>query len=178
MNQIASKVKRKPYVTTFLKSCYTKKEALMKLRILRDYLNFIYFKKLNLPFYQSIEEFKKTKQDGFEIDFLVKLGEPFIKQFSVSTINEDIALLDQAISGTKIVNLYVPFSLPEKEQSELGSWFKKNLGEEALYEPLFDPNLIGGCALSFKGIYREYSLRQKIVENREKIIRSLAAYSR
>lgn len=160
---------------TFLKFAPTKVEAQRRLRILKDFLNFIAFQnQQKLSFDDSILEFKKNKSE--DISFLNQLGKDFFNQFRPQTLNAQFDEIEKSIEKTKIVKLYLPFDPPETEIEKLGAWFKTTLGAQTLFEINFDPSLIGGCALSFNGVYKDYSLKQKISDNKSQVIDTLLSF--
>lgn len=166
-------------------TCYTKKQSIKRLRLIKDFLNF-YFFDLNpqTNFEQAFAEFQKQemlKSSNFslrDVDFLRQLGPLFIKTFQPSSFHLGLEELEKQLTDLKAVSLYLPFELPEVEVERLGIWFKKSLGNSSLFEVIFDPSLIGGAALSVNGIYKDYSLKQKIKDSKDQIARLLTAFNK
>lgn len=62
--------------------------------------------------------------------------------------------------------------MPEKAQiKDIGNWLRTNLkNPRQIFQVKVDPALIGGCAIAYKGVYKDYSLKAKIAANKEKIV--------
>src|SRR3989338_3041485 len=171
----------------FLTTTFTKNQALRRLRLAKELLELLFFQGANPDDFENTFNKLKAKyspyfvgQEGLEEDvkFIYTLGPNFFKNFSTVNINDQTALLEKSINDTKNILMYLPFELPEDQVIVLGGWFKKNLGEDTLFEINYDPELIGGCAISYKGIYKDFSLRAKVDENKVKILEVLGGYKR
>jgi len=56
-------------------------------------------------------------------------------------------------------------------------WLRENLDQPRLvFDFKVDPSLIGGCAFVYKGVYKDYSLRARISDNKDKIIGEFRKY--
>jgi len=186
MDQKTSQIKIDPSATNipvFLKDTYTKNQAIRRLRLLTDVLNYKFFDQGNPEDLKSLlvkfkENFLKNSVNprNFEadFDFLTTLGEGFLKVYLPSHVNLQLKTLESGIDKTRTIIMYVPFELPEGENIKLGLWFKQNFGPTTLYDLIFDPTLIGGCALSSNGVFKDYSLKQKIAEQRSRILEVLS----
>jgi F0F1-type ATP synthase delta subunit len=85
------------------------------------------------------------------------------------TLEKDIKTIEPLI-------LYLPYELPDEEISQIGTKLRADYGNKFLIEVNIDPNLIAGCALSFKGIYKDYSIKQKIADNKQQILSTFRQY--
>lgn len=85
--------------------------------------------------------------------------------------------IDVFINNTPPLSIYFVF-LPEPPQiKEVGDWLRKNLNNPKLiFDIKVDPSLIGGCAVVYKGVYRDYSLKAKISEHKEEIMGEFRKY--
>lgn len=174
-----------PIINYFLTNTFSKTQAIRRLRLTKEFIDVFLFKNLQKKDFKTVfESFKQTSsayfisQEGLEEDFifLEKIAGELIKSISAENVNESFKLLEDAISHAKIILIYLPFEAPEQEINKLGSWFKQNLGPTSLIEINYDPGLIGGCALSFNGMYKDYSLRARINENKKQILDVLLSY--
>lgn len=168
-------------ISSLLSKTYTKNQALATLRLIREFLNYLFFD-LQLSSEPSgrIDQFLKSQNldplASQEAKILSQLGDDFYKTFSPKNLTTQFKMMEDALSSIQEVIVHLPFEMPEEEVERLGEWFKKNLGEESLFNLNLDPSLIGGAALSYKGVYRDYSLKQKIAENKVKIIQMLVSF--
>ena len=150
---------------TILTNTYTMQDLHHRLRILK-----LYF---------------ETKQFGGKFEFspedlawLNSLGEDFFSKFTKENFYNNFLELEKKISLLIPLIIYLSFE-PAKEQIELiGLWIKKNLTQKLLFEIKIDPGLIGGVALVYKGVYKDYSLRSKIQEQNETILTEFKKYIR
>lgn len=166
-----------------LKTTYTKKQVIRRFRLIRDFLNLVFFDlKPGTDFKQALALFEqnllnqKNSSESKELFFLENLGESFFKLFNPETFHLELEQLQKSVLSVKTVTLYLPFEIPDVEIDKLGMWFKKNLGNNILFEIIFDPGLIGGAALSFNGVFKDYSLKQKIAENKQDIEKLLTGF--
>lgn len=188
----------KDFVSQFLKTTYTKHQALTRFRILSDFLNFRLFTgnstisetdpdligiRLDRIGADSVSEqfnkFKKTYDRDIERDlkFFLELDPGFFERFKKDNVNTLLPQLNKAINTDQICLVYLPFEIPEPEIEKLGLWFK-NISPLQLIEIKYDGGLIGGVALSYKGIYKDFSLRERMKKNQTKIIETLLMFKR
>ena len=167
-----------------LPKSHTKTQALRHLRILKDFINFkIYDKPEVTNLEAQLSEFeKKLRSKPYEsyidddVVFLKSLDPQFYNSFNSENIKSELESLDKSLEGAKLIHVYIPFEMPEPEILKLGNWIKLNLGEETLFDLIFDQSLIGGCAISVNGIYKDYSLKQKIEENKKQVLETLLSF--
>ena len=105
-----------------------------------------------------------------EKNWLETLPQSFFQQFSESKMNDQLAQLEKELQGLATIIIYIAFEISEAEINALGVWIKKNIHPQRIFEIKIDPNVIGGCAFSWKGLYKDYSLRSKIELHREDIL--------
>lgn len=174
----------------FLAGLYTKNQALRVLILIKDYLNFRIYKSPSLSFQESINQFGKnlgqeTKQSfsanklltlSKDFDYLNRLGEGFFVRFNAGNFNQLTDSLQESITKAKTIILYLAYEIPDDHIDQIGGWFKVNLGPNCLVDIQFDGGLIGGCALSVNGIYKDYSIRALIEANKNQIISSLLSF--
>jgi len=85
--------------------------------------------------------------------------------------------VDAFINSTPPLAIYFVFSLEEAQVKQVGEWLRKNLNNPKLvFDIKVDPGLIGGCAVVYKGVYRDYSLKGKISQNREQLVGEFRKY--
>lgn len=188
-------------VNFILKEAYTQTQARLRLQIFREYINFILYKNPGFKnFEESFVAFKATQKEQrvtAAIFWLSNLNPEIIEQFKNNQAQVLLTQMEQEIENAQVITIYLPFELPaETSQVEtgagwflestahdlvaanmqLGRWFKTNLSEEILIDIRINTELIGGMALSYKGRYKDFSLKSQIDENKQKIIQSLSNY--
>lgn len=175
-------------VVKLVETTYTKPQLIRRVRVLRDFTYFRLFnltpEQIKLPLASQIQLFLALHQkDLLELNLLrqegnwmISLGEDFFSEINQSNNTNFFKQLEDITSQLQPIIIYLPIELPEKNQFELGQWLKTNVGKSSLYEVNFNGELIGGCAISFNGRFKDYSLRAKINDNRAEIINSLKTY--
>lgn len=165
----------------FLGKTYTKIDAQRRLRILRDFENWRIFEQSSKPVDKLlIGQFLDSKlqpqdqrfRDGDE-RFLVDLGAEVLNWFDQSNLSSGLAEVENGIAQTKQVTLYIAFDLPHSEIERLGMWLKENVGLESLLDIQYRGELIGGVAISYRGVLKDYSIRSQIEAHKQDILKSL-----
>lgn len=172
-----------------LENTYTNRSLIRRTRYIKDFVAFRLFdltepKRHSLSLKDQLEEYLLTRSSSLlatqtlEEDraWLLSLGDEFFNRFAPDTLSALFKELDQKLSQLELVVIYLAVQLPELEENRLGGWFKKNLGQRVLLEIRFDPSLIGGCALSYRGVYKDFSLRDRLSQNRKLIFNSLQSF--
>lgn len=154
---------------------YTKPVLLRKLRILKELINYKVFKAPQADGHLLLEHFRQQSSLYQEQSWLEKFL-PLIEQITASNIDPIIQTLENLSQSVQMIILYTPFSMPEDYQEKVGSWIKQNLGSNFFIDLSVDPELIGGCAISYKGIYRDESLSALIKRQETDIIASLKEF--
>lgn len=111
-----------------------------------------------------------------DLAWVNSLGEDFLKTFSPTNLDVTLEKLSQDIKILPHLTIFVPFDMPDTEVNKIGIWLRTNTKQKFVFETKIDPDLIGGCALSYKGIYKDYSLRVSIEENKQQIRENLNSY--
>lgn len=146
---------------TILETSFTQMQALARLRILKETLM---AKLFTAPLAPPINLTPSDKQwlDGLDVKFL--------DQFDHKNFSTLIELSEKEIKKMPTLTVVLPFELPEKEARETTNRLRKDYGKTFLIETKYDRSLIAGPALIWKGVYKDYSLRQKIEEKKEKLL--------
>ncbi len=153
-------------VNIFLNNTFTTSDIKRRLILLKV---FIYSK-----FFGST--FTSSDYDPADFSWLQSLGNGFFKQFTSTNATIILSKLEDELKQLPVLIVYVPFEMPETEFFRLGNWLKTNLGSNFIFETRIDPDLIGGTALSWKGIYKDLSLRETLLENRNQILESFKEF--
>lgn len=116
-------------------------------------------------------EIQNTKDglEGFDMELLKSIkNDDFVK------LNEYI---ENFIKSAQSLSVYLVFSPEPAQLKEIGEWMRTNLKNPRLiFDIKVDAALIGGCAIAYKGVYKDYSLRAKISANKEKLIQEFREY--
>lgn len=73
--------------------------------------------------------------------------------------------------------IYLSFDPEAALVEQIGLWLRSNLNDKrTLMDIKIDPTLIGGCAIVTKGIYRDYSVKGRIDQQKLAVIESLGSF--
>jgi hypothetical protein len=177
MNQTLTAEQKKNILDHLLEKTYTKTSLMRRSRLLKEMMNFhIFYLKEASTLQPSLDQyFIHNPQSALEQGFLLSMLQP-LSSITHTTVNDFFQLLDDTSKHVQSVILYVPFLIPELAQEEIGTWFKHNLGNHFVYEINLDPELIGGCAISYRGVHRDQSLRSRIIAQQSEILKSLREF--
>ncbi|MFA5932487.1 MAG: F0F1 ATP synthase subunit delta [Microgenomates group bacterium] len=158
-------------LTIILSDTYIKNQAEKKVLALKNYL-------LSSLFTEGKKTMTaKTTADNPELDIWIKsLDEKIIKGITPQNVYSVFDKTEADIKAVEPLVLYLPYDLPGEEITQIGRMLRKDYGPKFLIEVTIDPNLIAGCALSYKGIYKDYSVKQRISDNKEAILKSFKQY--
>jgi F0F1-type ATP synthase delta subunit len=85
--------------------------------------------------------------------------------------------LDSKINKVNIVTVYLAFEMPNEEIVKLAQNIRTTLKSTVTFlEIKKDANLLAGMALVYKGVYKDYSLRKKLEDQKEKLIMEMRRY--
>lgn len=155
-------------LNAILKNTYTLTQLKKRVRILKAYL-------ISQLFTDDREASLFTEQD---LAYLRTLEPSFYQQFNKDNLYPIFAELEKTISQFSPLYLYLPFESDNQANSQIGLFLQKVFGRSILFEVKYDPSLIVGCALSWQGIYRDYSLRAKIEERKGEILENFKKFLR
>lgn len=152
-----------------LNSNYTLNQALRRLHLLKDFLV--------IKLYTTDK--KDVLGDISEEDnrWLSSLDEQFLQQFNKKNLYQSFQAAEEEIKKIQPLIVYVPFELPEAEAAKIGQNLRQDYGSNFMMEVKLDPSLIAGVSLTWNGIYKDYSLRKRITDNREVILNSLKSFA-
>jgi|SRR5581483_10184539 len=95
-----------------------------------------------------------------------------------TNFSEIFEVLEKKVREVNPLVLFIPILLPTNEVENLVRKVRADMGRPVLLDIRLDPDLIGGAAIAWNGIYKDYSLRQKIKDNHETILASFQKYIR
>lgn len=138
---------------SILKDTYSLSQLKHRLRILKANL-------LKTFFGGEDKEESISPQD---LAWLKSLPLAFFQKFTKDNIYQIFSDLDDRAHDLKILTLYLSFEPDENVLSQIGSYARKTFEmPQLLLDIKLDPSLIAGGALSWKGVYRDYSLRSQL----------------
>jgi hypothetical protein len=161
----------------FLTLTFTKKDALRRVRVIKDLLNIYFFDtSAEKKFVKSVASLEKKyatneyyRLSEPDLVFIERLGQAFFDNFNPARLELEMKQLQQLIDKAKMITIYMPFEPDQQTVDRIGEYIKQNFGVSTLFAPSFDPGLVGGCLISFNGNMKDYSLRQQIFSGQVQI---------
>lgn len=155
-------------LTAILKDTFTTTQLHYRLRILKDYL-------INSFFGGSKDSETYPVQD---LHWLKSLPPAIYRQFSKDNVYRIFADLERQSEKREVLTIYLTFQPDDLTLARIGNFARKTFGLPVLLDTKFDPNLIAGCALVWKGVFKDYSLRTKIAEKKVEVLGSFKKFLR
>lgn len=157
-----------PALKTILSNTYSRTSLKSRLSLLRDFLEFQFFSPHANPnlFYLINEYFLAKNISRDEFNAFMTWDYSFFNQFSKESFYAQLQHLEEEATKMPLIRLFLPFNPPVYEVPKLGIWFRENIAEDILVDIKLDPNLIGGCALVWKDVYHDFSLRYYLEKNK------------
>lgn len=165
MDQILNTILSNTYTVTALKS---------RLNVLKSYLSQHFFGAQQ----QQGETVNTVNMEHKDLAWLKSLSSEFFQNFNKDNMYNIFAELEKGINELKTLTIYLTFEPDDTSLANIGSFARKLFGNYLLLDTKFDPNLIAGPALVWKGIYKDYSLRSKIEQKKTEILDSFKQYLR
>ncbi|MCL4367552.1 hypothetical protein M1563_05300 [Patescibacteria group bacterium] len=151
-------------INIFISTVYGKSEATRQLATLKSYL-------LNRLF--SNDQSMLTSLEPEQIRWMQSLGEDFYQGINQTNVYQILQAIEEHLAQLEPLIIYLPFVLPDAQLPNLGKYARNLFGPECLVEIKFDPDLIAGPALVWKGVYKDYSIKQKLADHHQEIMDSL-----
>lgn len=154
-----------------LENTYTLLELRKRLRVLRIFLTLKFFGNPD-----DLDEKLRQQLNASDISWLESLDGDFISEFNKDNIYQIFTKIEQTINQSSVLNIYLPFEVNTRIDSAIGQFIRQVFGRVILFDIKFDPSLIAGCALSWQGIYRDYSLRKRIQDHKGVLMQNFKKY--
>lgn len=136
-----------------LENCYTRTEALAKLRTFND----LGQKRI----FSNSQESEDDRNGGFDHDLWKDLNE--------RNFNRTVEKSEEEIKSFPVLTVCLARELPEAEMRMLEEFIQKSFSEKFLIDFRIDSELISGCAIVWRGKYRDFSVRERLQRESEEI---------
>ncbi|MEK7617424.1 MAG: hypothetical protein AAB414_05220 [Patescibacteria group bacterium] len=94
-----------------------------------------------------------------------------LQTFHKDNVYQILEELESQSSQLPLLTIYLPVASTDNICLQIASMARKTFqNPKIILSAKYDPNLIAGCALVWKGVYRDYSLRVKIEEKKEELL--------
>lgn len=156
---------------TILQDTFIKTLALKKVIGLKDYL-------LDRIFSLAKQGPPKTSitDDPEIITWVLSLNPSLLTSINQQNIYSVFDKMEKSIKAIEALVLYLPYELPKEQLTEIGQNLREDYGNNFLIDIQINPDLVAGVALSYKGIYKDYSVKQSISLNKKAILATFRQY--
>jgi hypothetical protein len=145
-----------------LTDTYTARKLQKRVRVLKMYMLGKIYNSTTQPLDES--EMEEEKAWFESINFR------FVSQVTKDNVYQIFANLETRIKSIRLLTVYVAFDMPQVEITRLGKALRQVYGEQFLFDIKFDPNVIGGAAFVWNGVYRDFSVRSMIESRKQEIL--------
>lgn len=161
-------------VTIILVNTFTRSDLNRRIHLLREYLEQTYFSQ-NAGI--TLHEFMENKNiSASDAEAMSSWGDQFYKCFTRDTAYDTLKKMGEYIDSAQTLVMYLPYLPDPTDTIRLGRWVRTNVQDNVIIEMKRNPSLIGGCALVWKGIYRDYSMKYFLMKHRDAINSVLDEY--
>lgn len=115
---------------------------------------------------------------GEDLEWLKSLGPEFEQSFNSKNFDEILEDISQQAKNLTVLVIYFAIDLPVEKIDEIGALIRQDFNKNIIIDVKIDPTLLAGCALVYKGVYKDYSVRQQIEQNRANILTEFKTFLR
>lgn len=166
-------------VQDILNETFTRSALHRRISLLRTGIAAIFFTDIESSLQNRIDSFiDGAKLDPTDKQFFYSLAKKFFPDFSKQTIPALTSRLEDMNNKIPILMLSIPVEISEIEANNIGQFVRRTFGKMAVVDFRINPTIIGGCGISWKGVYYDFSLSYYIKKNREKLITLINSYAK
>ena len=166
-----------------LKDTYSLSQLKHRLRILKSNLLRTFFGSqdptVSTPGVEKSDYTPGVNLAPEDLNWLKSLPLQFYQKFTRDNVYKIFADLDDTAHNLKIMTLYLSFEPDNNALAQIGSFARKTYNLPALLlDVKLDPGLIAGTALSWKGVYKDYSLRSQLALKKRELSKEFKKFLR
>lgn len=142
---------------TILTDTYTLKSLHKRFKAIKDYYSAKFFNQ-NLQLDQNELIWLKGKEALLN------------SHFNAQNLDQSIDQLNRQAQELEVLTFYTAVDLTDDKYLEMAKYVRGNFNPNLLIDFKINPTLIAGCAMVWKGNYKDYSLKSTIDQNKDHII--------
>ncbi len=150
-----------------LKDTYTVSQLKRRVRMLQYYFQ--------QKFFQSAINEAISPEDAA---WFKTLPASFLNLFNKDNLSQIIAQLSSQINKMPVITVFLPFEASEGTLDQIGIKARSLFNPALVLDIKYNPSLTAGCAISWKGIYKDFSLHSRIEERKPAILESFKKFLR
>ena len=155
-----------PIFETILKNTYTQSQFKHRLRILKSFVS------------QKLFGGQDSQLNETDLAWIKTLPEAFFQNFTKDNCTDYFKAVEERLANTPSLMLNIAFEPNDEALSEIGQFTRTNFTSFKLLDFKYDPSVIAGCVLNWKGISKDYSVREAIEEKKEVLLESFKKFLR
>jgi len=113
---------------------------------------------LMLEIDRAVGQLFKDSLEGIDPDLLRFVNEAKENLHDAESLGKILSGLRMEISNMPVLTVSVAFNLSRDDILDICNWVASNVKKRVLLDFEFDPEVVGGCILSFNGVRKDYSL--------------------
>ena len=156
-----------------MKGSFDKGTIIRRIGVARQYLEQVYFTPNKQPFGEWAPKAGIKKED---ISILTELDGPFWDSFTRETMYKTLDEIRDTIGALPTIGLYVPHRPKSADEVLYGEWLRSKVNPQLVMDIHVDDGVVGGCAITADGMWRDYSIRYYMRKKREDVINILTTY--
>ncbi|MFH1536274.1 MAG: F0F1 ATP synthase subunit delta [Patescibacteria group bacterium] len=127
--------------------------------------------------FKSTQELQKVLEKSIDVTTCQALKKDY-PEFGKNPLETRMVLenLKSSLRKVKVLKIYMAFEPTQKIIDKINNWAKENILQKVLLDFVKDESLLGGAAIEFDGLYRDFSLRKtlnEVFQNKKEEITSL-----
>ena len=107
-----------------------------------------------------MDQFGLEKKDKF----LSFIRENNLDLQSASNIKAFLTKMQEEVTSLPIMPITIAFEPKDQTLKTLSDWVQVNLKKQVLFEIKVDKNLVAGATITFKGKFKDFSIKEKFTE--------------
>lgn len=111
-----------------------------------------------------------------ELEWLNTYGVQFLSDFQKESFYQTMGKIEQIVSTIKPLTIYLAFDPSPEQVTQIGSKVRELYAEKLVIDLKYNPELIGGSAFIWNGVYKDYSIRNRIQQDKDKILQSFKSF--
>ncbi len=153
------------YLNIILQNTYTLSQLKHRISALKAFLE--------QQFFGGIKDLSQI-----DINWINSLSPTFLQNFNKDNLASVFEGLQRQITQLQTLTLYLTFDPDIESIQQIGEFARRTFSPLIMLDIKYDPNLIAGTALVWKGVYKDYSLRSKIDARKGEILESFKKFLR
>ena len=111
--------------------------------------------------------------------WLKSLPNDFLNSFNKDNVYKIFEELEKKLTEIHALIIYLTFEPDDSSLTQIGEFARKTFNNPTLILDIkYDPTLVAGTALSWKGIYRDYSLKSSLEQRKQVVLESFKRFLR